>query len=115
MLPEANAPEAAVVEGIQVFPIRSVKEAWDFLISELIIPPFYMDRRAFSNAHRNYVIAFDVRRWVIHPSTTILRLRRFSWFSRSHQENSVFVLHHSNPAAVSHLYGNHQRFKRPVF
>jgi magnesium chelatase family protein len=59
LVPEANAPEAAVIEGIQVFPIRNLREAWDFLLGELIIPPFHLDRQAFFNSHRTYEVDFD--------------------------------------------------------
>jgi len=59
LVPEANAPEAAVIEGIQVFPIRCLKDAWDFLLGELVIPPFYLDRQAFFNSHRSYEVDFD--------------------------------------------------------
>ena len=59
LVPEANAPEAAVIEGIQVFPVRNLREAWDFLLGELVIPPFHLDRRAFFDAHRSYEVDFD--------------------------------------------------------
>jgi magnesium chelatase family protein len=58
-VPEANAPEAAVIEGIDVFPIRNLKQAWDFLNGDIIIPPFHLDRRAFFNSHRSYEVDFD--------------------------------------------------------
>jgi len=58
-VPEANAPEAAVIDGIDVFPIRNLKQAWDFLNGDIIIPPFHLDRRAFFNSHRTYDIDFD--------------------------------------------------------
>ncbi|NJM37276.1 MAG: YifB family Mg chelatase-like AAA ATPase [Akkermansiaceae bacterium] len=58
-VPEANAPEAAVIDGIQVFPIRNLKQAWDFLNGDVIIPPFNLDRRAFFNSHRRYEVDFD--------------------------------------------------------
>jgi magnesium chelatase family protein len=58
-VPEANAPEAAVIEGIQVYPIRNLREAWDFLEGDLIIPPFHLDRRAFFDSHRAYEVDFD--------------------------------------------------------
>ncbi|MEO8616390.1 MAG: YifB family Mg chelatase-like AAA ATPase, partial [Luteolibacter sp.] len=58
-VPEANAPEAAIIEGIQVFPIRNLKQAWDFLNGDIIIPPFHLDRRAFFNSHRSYEVDFD--------------------------------------------------------
>lgn len=59
LVPEANAPEAAIIEGIQVIPIRNLKQAWDFLDQQIIIPPFNLDRRAFFNSHRSYEIDFD--------------------------------------------------------
>ena len=59
LVPEANAPDASVIEGIQVFPIRCLKDAWDFLLGELVIPPFYLDRQAFFNSHRTYDVDFD--------------------------------------------------------
>ncbi len=59
LVPEANAPEAAVIEGIQVYPIRCLKDAWDFLEDEIVIPPFHLDRRAFFNSHRSYEVDFD--------------------------------------------------------
>jgi magnesium chelatase family protein len=59
LVPAANAPEAAVIDGIRVFPIRNLREAWDFLEEEIAIPPFHLDRRAFFNSHRNYEVDFD--------------------------------------------------------
>ena len=58
-VPEANAAEAAVIEGIDVFPIRNLRQAWDFLNGDIIIPPFHLDRRAFFNSHRTYEVDFD--------------------------------------------------------
>jgi len=59
IVPEANAPEAAVIEGIQVIPVRNLRQAWDFLNGEVIIPPFKLDRRAFFESHRGYEVDFD--------------------------------------------------------
>lgn len=59
LVPDANAPEAAIIEGIQVFPIRNLKQAWDFLKGDVIIVPFNLDRRAFFDSHRKYDIDFD--------------------------------------------------------
>lgn len=58
-VPELNAPEAAVIEGIDVFPIRNLKQAWDFLNGDIIIPPYRLDRRAFFNSHRKYEVDFE--------------------------------------------------------
>jgi magnesium chelatase family protein len=59
LVPEANAPEASVIDGIQVFPIRCLKDAWDFLEGDLTILPFHLDRRAFFDSHRSYEVDFD--------------------------------------------------------
>ena len=59
LVPDANAPEAAIIDGIQVFPIRNLRQAWDFLKGEVIIPPFKLDRRAFFESHRGYDIDFE--------------------------------------------------------
>jgi len=58
IVPEANAPEAAVIEGIQVIPVRNLRQAWDFLNGEVIIPPFKLDRQAFFESHR-------ATRWIL--------------------------------------------------
>jgi len=59
LVPDENAAEAAIVDGIRVFPIRSLREAWEFLTDKKVIPPFTLDRRAFFNAHRTYETDFD--------------------------------------------------------
>jgi magnesium chelatase family protein len=59
MVPEANAPEAAVIEGVDVFPIRNLREAWELLEGDLEIAPFHLDRRAFFNSHRHHEFDFD--------------------------------------------------------
>ena len=58
-VPEENAAEAAIIEGIQVFPVRNLRQAWDFLNGDIIIPPYQLDRRAFFNSHRSYESDFD--------------------------------------------------------
>jgi magnesium chelatase family protein len=58
LVPEANAPEAAVVDGIDVIPVRCLRDAWDFLNEDLNIPPFRLDRRVF-DTHRSYEVDFD--------------------------------------------------------
>jgi len=39
ILPAENAPEAAVVEGVEVIPVKNLAEAVGFLCGKLIIPP----------------------------------------------------------------------------
>lgn len=43
LVPAENAPEAAVVAGLQVIPIRNLREASAFLEGELNIPPIQVD------------------------------------------------------------------------
>jgi magnesium chelatase family protein len=59
IVPEANAAEAAVVADIQVIPVRNLKQAWDFLNGDVVIPPFHLDRRAFFASRRRYEVDFD--------------------------------------------------------
>jgi magnesium chelatase family protein len=59
LVPEANAEEAGVVDGIDVFPIRHLREAWEFLSGEHPIPPIRIDRLAFFASQRRYEVDFD--------------------------------------------------------
>ena len=59
IVPEANAAEAAVIEGIEIIPVRSLRQAWDFISGEKRIAPFVLDRRAFFESHRNYLVDFN--------------------------------------------------------
>ncbi len=63
IVPEANAPEAAVVDGIDVFPIRTIGEAYDLLTETHPSPrPFRRDLSAlFEDARRYPVDLADVR------------------------------------------------------
>lgn len=49
ILPAANAPEAAVVKGIQVIPIRNLREAASFLVGEKQIEPFHVHTESLFN------------------------------------------------------------------
>ncbi len=59
IVPEGNAPEAAVIEGIDVIPVRSLRQAWDFISGEKRIAPFVLNRREFFESHRNYLVDFN--------------------------------------------------------
>lgn len=59
LVPDANAPEAAIIDGIDVFPVRNLRQAWDFLNGDHVIPPFKLDRRAFFDSHRKCEVDFD--------------------------------------------------------
>lgn len=59
LVPEANAPEAAVIEGIDVFPIRHLYQAWSFLCGEETIAPLRIDRRQFFESQATYEVDFN--------------------------------------------------------
>lgn len=59
MVPEANASEAAVIEGITVIPVKRLKDAWDYLAGDLEIAPHHFDRKQFFETHRSYDSDFD--------------------------------------------------------
>jgi magnesium chelatase family protein len=54
VLPKANAKEAAVVEGIDVYPVENLNEAVDFLNGDTDIPPFHFDVQEAFNQHSEY-------------------------------------------------------------
>ena len=58
LVPAANAAEAAAIDGIQVFAIRNLREAWDFLNNDLIIPPTTYNQRTFTQARYEHDIDF---------------------------------------------------------
>ncbi len=59
LLPEANAAEAAIIEGIETYPIRNLREAWDFLIGNITLPPFKIDRSSLFNSNHSYSVDFE--------------------------------------------------------
>ena len=62
VVPEANAREAAVVEGLDVFGVKNLRESFEFLTGEKKLAPVREDLRAFFESHQNYDVDFsDVR------------------------------------------------------
>jgi len=63
LLPEINANEAAIVNQLEVIPIRSLTEAVQYLNGQLAIEPRHQDTRSlFAQAHDRYEEDFsDVR------------------------------------------------------
>ena len=59
IVPEANMAEAAIIDGVQVFGVKSLHQAWKFLNGEESIAPYQLDRRAFFDSHRTYEVDFD--------------------------------------------------------
>lgn len=61
-VPEANAREAAVVEGIDVYGVRNLRELFQFLKGEHPLTPVKIDLGAFFASHKNYDADFaDVK------------------------------------------------------
>ncbi|MDP0491961.1 MAG: YifB family Mg chelatase-like AAA ATPase [Verrucomicrobiota bacterium JB023] len=59
LVPAANAAEAAIADGVQVFPITHLNEAFRFLTGEQEIKPYVLDRQAFFNSQRSYQVDFE--------------------------------------------------------
>jgi magnesium chelatase family protein len=62
IVPAENAMEAAVAEGVAVYPVKTLTEALDFLQGRLAIDPFRTDLSQLFNRARRYPIDFhDVK------------------------------------------------------
>jgi len=62
IIPQGNRKEAAVVEGVSVFPVRNLREAVDFLNGRTEIPSFFIRLEEEFKDKRNYEIDFaDVK------------------------------------------------------
>ncbi len=53
LVPMENAAEASVVDGIDVYPVRTLREAVDFLAGMYVIDPIYADLKALVAADRD--------------------------------------------------------------
>jgi magnesium chelatase family protein len=54
MVPAENAEEAAVVDGIKVFPVKNLREAADFLNQDRKIEPYHLDIKSVFEANSLY-------------------------------------------------------------
>ena len=62
VVPVENAREAAMVEGIEVYGVRNLREAFEFLTGEKTLTPTREDITQFFARHQNYDVDFsDVR------------------------------------------------------
>ena len=59
ILPIENAKEAAIVEGLDVFPFESVQEVLGFLNDEIIPQPFTMNPNEIFEQHNFYPVDFS--------------------------------------------------------
>ncbi len=62
IVPQQNAEEAAVAEGLDIFPVSSLSAALEFLAGGRTIEPFRIDLKDLFNRSREYAIDFrDVK------------------------------------------------------
>ncbi len=62
VVPEANAREAAMVDGIEVFGVRNLREVFEFVLGEKVLLPTRENLDEFFARHQNYEVDFaDVR------------------------------------------------------
>ncbi|NQU43363.1 YifB family Mg chelatase-like AAA ATPase [bacterium] len=59
LVPEANAAEGAMIEGIDVIPVRNLTQVAQFFMGEETISPHEVDRRAVFDKCRNYEVDFQ--------------------------------------------------------
>jgi magnesium chelatase family protein len=60
LLPEENAREAAMVEGIEVYPMRSLQESVGFFAGEhRLLEPFHVDMHEVFSTEQKYTIDFS--------------------------------------------------------
>lgn len=62
VVPELNAREAAMVEGIEVYGVKNLREAFTFLTGEQMLKPLKEDVNGWFQKHQQYDVDFsDVR------------------------------------------------------
>ncbi|MEM9080891.1 MAG: YifB family Mg chelatase-like AAA ATPase [Verrucomicrobiota bacterium] len=59
MVPEANAPEAAIADGVEVIPVRHLNQAFRYLAGEEAIEPYRLDRKRFFDSQKSYEVDFE--------------------------------------------------------
>jgi magnesium chelatase family protein len=57
--PSQNANEAAIVDGLSVFPVSSLKQTVDFLNGRLLLKALHIDMRTVFNGHKSFSIDFS--------------------------------------------------------
>jgi magnesium chelatase family protein len=59
IVPAANAQEAAIVEGVEVYGVESLRDAWDFITGQRLMAPVSIDRKAIFATSRHYKIGLE--------------------------------------------------------
>lgn len=55
IVPLANAQEAAVVAGIEVYGMESLHDTWMLMTAQKAFAPYFLDRKAFFHSQRTYL------------------------------------------------------------
>lgn len=71
IVPEANAREAAMVDGINVLAVRTLRETFEFLMGERQLTPTRGDVTQFFAQHQNYDVDFSEVRGQHHAKRAI--------------------------------------------
>ncbi len=59
IVPAANAAEAAVVDGLEVYGVENLREAWDFITGQRILAPYDLDRKQLFDTRRHYEVGLE--------------------------------------------------------
>ncbi len=59
IVPAANAAEAAIVDGIEVYGVENLRQAWDFITGQRILAPYQLDRKKLFDTRRHYDIGLE--------------------------------------------------------
>lgn len=59
IVPAANAAEAAIVDGIEVYGVEDLRQAWDFITGQRLLAPYSLDRKKLFATHRDYDIGLE--------------------------------------------------------
>ncbi len=59
IVPVANAAEAAVVEGLEVYGVENLRQAWDLVTGQRILAPYELDRKKLFDTHRHYEVGLE--------------------------------------------------------
>ena len=59
IIPAANAAEAAIVDGLEVYGVENLREAWDFITGQRLLQPISLDRKQLFDSRRHYEVGLE--------------------------------------------------------
>jgi magnesium chelatase family protein len=71
ILPTHNATEAAMANGLNVYPVKSINETIDFLNNSVEIEPIQVDLKNIFETHKNYSLDFSDVKGQAHVKRSI--------------------------------------------